>query len=252
MRAPGCVGARRRRHRVGGGHAPPRGSRGRAPRRRPRSCAGCRASGFSARPESRSPPPPRRPRRRSRPPCSSAARCRSARASRRASPAKARSAAPAAARPARGPRRAAWNHKPLSARMVGSIPCRNGKPAACCAATCSSPTWWITRPKPTIGLSVLPSSCRIGVMSPQASPLRGMGEAHATMSILGSRAAVSQSFGGDLDGRGNADVERILRRDAVLHQRQQRRLGGVGEIRHRGAFGLGVVVEQVDGARPRW
>ena len=57
-----------------------------------------------------------------------------------------------------------------------------------------SAIWQITRPKPTTGLSVFDSSARSGVTSPQASVLRGMGEAQATMSMPGSCAAVSQSL----------------------------------------------------------
>ena len=44
------------------------------------------------------------------------------------------------------------------------------------------------RPNPTTGLSVWVSNCRNGVTSPQASVLRGMGEAQATMSTLESLA----------------------------------------------------------------
>ena len=39
------------------------------------------------------------------------------------------------------PVRCAWNHSPLSARMVGSSPCRNGKPASVCASTASGVIW---------------------------------------------------------------------------------------------------------------
>ena len=51
-----------------------------------------------------------------------------------------------------------------------------------------------------------------------------------------------------LESHRNAEVERILGRDPLLHEGQQ---GGVGfrrEVGHRRAFGLGVVVEQIDRA----
>ena len=53
-------------------------------------------------------------------------------------------------------------------------------------------------------------------------------------------------FGGDLEGRGDADIERISRRDPCLHQRQQRRLGLLGEVGNGGALGLRIVVKQID------
>ena len=71
------------------------------------------------------------------------------------------------------------------------------------------------------------------------------------MSMSGSRAAVSQSFGGNIERRGNADVERVFRRDAVLHHGLERGLGRVGEVRHDRAFDLGIVVKQIDGAARR-
>ncbi len=66
------------------------------------------------------------------------------------------------------------------------------------------------------------------------------------MSTLGSRAAVSQILAATSRVEGIPDVERVLRRDAVLHHGQQRRLGGVGEVGHGRAFGLRIVVQQVD------
>ena len=51
-----------------------------------------------------------------------------------------------------------------------------------------------------------------------------------------------------LEPHRNAEVERILGRDSLLHERHQ---GGVGlrrEVGHDRAFGFGVVVEQIDGA----
>ena len=53
-------------------------------------------------------------------------------------------------------------------------------------------------------------------------------------------------LGGDVHRRRNADVERVLRRDAVLHHRLHRGLGSVAEIRNGRAFLLGVIVKQID------
>ncbi len=68
--------------------------------------------------------------------------------------------------------------------------------------------------------------------------------------MCGSRAAVSHEIGGDLQGGGNADIERIFGRNAVLHQRKQRRLGRIGEVGHGRRFHLRIVMQQVNrGAR---
>ena len=68
------------------------------------------------------------------------------------------------------------------------------------------------------------------------------------MSILESCAAVAQILAATSRVEGDADVERIFRRDAFLHHGQERRLGRVREVGHRRAFGLGIVVQQVDGS----
>ncbi len=54
--------------------------------------------------------------------------------------------------------------------------------------------------------------------------------------------------GGGLHRRRNADVERVLRRDPFLHHRRQRGFGLLGVVGNDGAFGVAVVVEQVDRA----
>src|SRR5215813_928063 len=115
--------------------APRRDFAGRAPRRRPRSCAECRASESSARPGSRCarPRPPLRQHLRRRD--FWAARCRSARASPRALPAKGRWAGPSAAWAARGlgarrettSRRArGWSVRCPAGRGIRRLPARRG------------------------------------------------------------------------------------------------------------------------------
>ena len=202
--------------------APPRGRAGRARRRRPRSCAGCRRNKFSTRRENRCARPLPRPRRQS----ATASLFGKHDAVMREggvqlSPAKARSQRRRRASPAAGLGAPRETTIALSARTVGTMPCRNGKPAACCAATRASLTCEITRPKATIGFSVLLSSSRSGVTSPQASGLarhRGGPGDHVDVGIGGGDRA---NVGGNLHGRGDSDVERIFRRDARLHHRQQ-------------------------------
>ncbi len=73
---------------------------------------------------------------------------------------------------------------------------------------------------------------------------RGPGH-HVDVGIARRRGA---DFSRHFDGRWNADVERIFRRDAFLHQGQERGLGRVREVGHGGAFGLGIIVKEVDRA----
>ena len=51
-----------------------------------------------------------------------------------------------------------------------------------------------------------------------------------------------------LERRGNAEIERILRHDAVLQERQQGGVGGVRELRNDRALAFRIVEQEIDGA----